>query len=142
MPPRPTTLIAAAASALAGIAGLCVWDASRADVIADGVSIGPVDVGGLSRDEARARVQQRLLQPPDPPAAVTAADRTFRLTAHEGRIHANLDVTVDAAIERGRSGGILARTWRAISGQKVGARLRPDIEDSRTPGQQLPRPPP
>ena len=137
MLPRPTTLIATAAVALAGIAGLFVWDASRADLIADGVSIGPVDVGGLSRDEARARVQQRLLKPLDAPVVVTAADRTFRLTAHEGRIHANLDVTVDAAIERGRSGGILARTWRAISGQKVGARLRPDIGYSRTAVQRL-----
>jgi lipoprotein-anchoring transpeptidase ErfK/SrfK len=44
---------------------------------------------------------------------------------------------VDDAIERGRSGGILARTWRAISGQEVGARLGPDIEYSRTAVQRL-----
>lgn len=137
MPPKPTTLIAMAAVALAGIAGLFAWDASRGDVIADGVRIGPVDVGGLSRNEARARVDERLLRPLNTPLVVTADDRTFQLTAREARIHARLDVMVDDAIERGRSGGILARTWRAISGQEARARLAPDIEYSRAAVQRL-----
>ncbi len=137
MPPKPTTLIAMAAVALVGIAALFAWDASRGDVIADGVSIGPVDVGGLSRNEARTRLHERLLKPLNTPLVVTAADRTFKLTAREARIHANLDVMVDDAVERGRSGGILARTWREISGQEVGARLGPDIEYSPTAVQRL-----
>jgi hypothetical protein len=81
MPPKLTTLIAMAAVALVGIAGLFVWDASRGDVIADGVSIGPVDVSGLSRNQARARLHERLLKPLNTPLVVTAAGRTFRLTA-------------------------------------------------------------
>jgi len=137
MPPKPTTLIAMAAVVLAGIAGLFAWDAGRGDVIADGVRIGPVDVGGLSRDEARARVHEHLLKPLNTPLVVTAADRTFQLTAREARIHANLDVMVDDAIARGRSGGILARTWRAISGQEVRSRLAPDIEYSGAAVQRL-----
>jgi lipoprotein-anchoring transpeptidase ErfK/SrfK len=137
MPPKPTTLIVMAAVVLAGIAGLFVWDASRGDVIADGVKVGPVDVGGLSRNEARARLHERLLTPLNTPLVVTAADRTFQLTAREARIHANLDVMVDDAIARGRSGGILARTWRAISGQEVQSRLAPDIEYSPTAVQRL-----
>lgn len=137
MPPKPTTLIAMAALALVGIAALFAWDASRGDIIADGISIGPVDVGGLSRNEARARVHERLLKPLNTPLVVIVAGRTFNLTAREARIHANLDVMVDDAVERGRSGGILARTWRAISGQEVQARLGPDIEYSRTAVQRL-----
>ena len=59
MPPRTITLIAVAAVVVVGVAGVFVWDAGRSDVIANGVKIGPVDVSGLSRADARARVQER-----------------------------------------------------------------------------------
>jgi lipoprotein-anchoring transpeptidase ErfK/SrfK len=127
MPPTPTTLIALAAVVLAAAAGLFVWDAGRGDVIAKGVDIGPVDVSGLSRNEARARVHERLLKPLNAPLVVSAADKRFALTAHEAGIHANVDAMVDDAIQRSRSGGIFARTWRAISGHEVGAQIAPDI---------------
>jgi lipoprotein-anchoring transpeptidase ErfK/SrfK len=137
MPPKLTTLIALAAVALVGVAGLFVWDAGRGDVIANGVDIGPVDVSGLSRNEARARVHERLLKPLNTPLVVTAADKRFALTAHEAGIHANVDARVDDAIQRGRSGGILARTWRAVSGEEVGAHVAPDIAYSRHAVQRL-----
>lgn len=130
MPPKTTTLIVIAALVLMGGAGLFVWDASRGDVIASGVRVGPIDVGGLTRNEARARLQARLLTPLNAPLVVGAGDQLFSLTAREARIHANLDAMVDEAIERSRSGGILARTWRAISGQHVYARVAPDIRYS------------
>jgi lipoprotein-anchoring transpeptidase ErfK/SrfK len=137
MPPKLITLIALAAVALVVVAGLFVWDAGRGDVVAKGVNIGPVDVSGLSRNEARTRVHERLLKPLNTALVVTAADKRFALTAREAGIHANVDAMVDDAIERGRSGGILARTWRAISGQEVGAHVAPDIAYSRAAVQRL-----
>jgi len=127
MAPKLITLVVLAAVVLVGIGGLFVWDASRGDVIAKGVNIGPIDVSGLSRNEARARVHERLLRPLNAPLVVTAADRRFSLTAREAGIYANVDVMVDDAIRRGRSGGILARTWRAISGEEVAAHVTPQI---------------
>ena len=133
MPPKPFTTISitTAAVVVVGSAGVFAWDASRGDVIANGVAIGPVDVGGLSRDEARTRVRVGLLEPLNKPLVLSAGNETFSLSAREAKVHADLDAMLDDAIERGRSGGIFARTWRAISGQEVDARVPPDVRYSR-----------
>ncbi len=47
MPSKSIMLIAGVAVAVVCVAGVFAWDASRRDVIAKGVSIGPVDVSGL-----------------------------------------------------------------------------------------------
>jgi lipoprotein-anchoring transpeptidase ErfK/SrfK len=133
MPPKAIMLISiAAATVVVGSAGVLAWDASRGDVIANGVAIGPVDVGGLSRDEARTRVQERLLEPLKKPLVISAHNETFSLSAREAKVRADLDAMLDDAVARGRSGGVLARTWRAISGQEVDARVPPEVRYSRS----------
>jgi lipoprotein-anchoring transpeptidase ErfK/SrfK len=131
MPPKSITIaIAVTAAAVIGTAGVFAWDASRSDVIASGVTIGPVDVSGLSREAARARVRQRLLEPLNKPLVISAANETFPLSAREAKIHTDVDAMVDDAVKRGRAGGVFARTWRAISGQEVGAHLAPNVRYS------------
>jgi lipoprotein-anchoring transpeptidase ErfK/SrfK len=133
----PTAIVAIVAVVLAGVAGVFVSGASRSDAIANGVTIGPVDVSGLSRHEARTRVQQRLLEPLNAPLVISAANQTFPLTAREAKIQADVDAMIDDAVKRSRSGGVLARTWRVISGQKVGARIAPDVRHSRRAVQRI-----
>ena len=123
-----------AAVVLVGIAALFVWDASRGDVIADGVS----DRSGrrrraVAQRSARARARAPAEAAATPRSSSPPTTGRSTLTAREARIHANLDVMVDDAVERGRSGGILARTWRAISGQEVGARARRRTSSTRAP---------
>jgi lipoprotein-anchoring transpeptidase ErfK/SrfK len=139
MPRKLPMLIALALGAvvLVGVAGIFVWDASRGDVVASGVSIGPVDVSGLSRSEARARVQQRLLTPLHAPLVIRAADKTFPLSAREAHIAADLDAMVDAAVQRSRSGGVFARTWRSISGKELNAHIAPNVAYSRRAVQRI-----
>lgn len=131
MPPKLIVTVTLAAVLLAGAAGAFVADASRGDVIAAGVRVGELDVGGLTRAEARARLHARLLAPLDEPVLIHAADRAFTLTAREARIRANLDAIVDEAVARSREGGLLARTWRLVSGARLDARVAPAIEYSR-----------
>jgi lipoprotein-anchoring transpeptidase ErfK/SrfK len=138
MPVKPLTLIAIVASVVVlGIVGMFAWDASRADIIGNGVRIGPVDVSGLSRGEASARVQERLIKPLTAPLVISASNQTFPLSAREAHIATDLDAMLDQAIERGRSGGVLARTWRAISGQEVGATITPAVQYSRPAVQRI-----
>ncbi len=137
MPPRPLILIALVAVVLLPLGGAFAWASSRSDVIANGVSIGSVDVSGLSRDEARRRVQQRLLEPLDAPVMINASNQTFRLSAREAKIEADLDAMVDEALQRSRAGGVLTRTWRAISGKEVGARVAADVRYSRRAVQRI-----
>ncbi len=131
MPPKLPTLIAIAAVVLVGVAvAMFAWDASRDDVIANDVRIGPVDVSGMTRAEARTAITQRLVTPLNEPLVIQAAGRPFPLSAREARIAADVEAMVSAAIERSREGGVLSRTWRAVSGSGVGARVPPAISYS------------
>lgn len=125
------TLVAVVVVFFVGIAGAFAWDASRADVIADGVRIGPVDVSGLSREEARVRLQQRLIEPLNAPLVVSAMNETYPLSSREARIEADVEAMLDAAIERSRSGNVVARTWRAVRGEEIDATVTPQVRYSR-----------
>lgn len=131
MPPKSFMLIAVAAVLAVGTAAVFAWDSSRSDVIANGVKIGPIDVSGLSRADARARVQEQLVKPLNTPLVMTAAGKTFPLTAREAKIQIDVESMLDEAVRRGREGGILTRTWRALSGEEVGARIAPEVQFSR-----------
>jgi lipoprotein-anchoring transpeptidase ErfK/SrfK len=125
-------LIAIAAVALVGVVvAMFAWDARRDDVIANDVRVGPIDVSGMTRAQARAAITERLLEPLHAPLVIQAAGRPFSLGAREAHITANVSAMVDAAVRRSREGGVLARTWRAISGSGVGARVTPAISYSR-----------
>ena len=131
------TLLAVVIVLFVGIAGAFALDASRADVIANGVTIGPVDVGGLSREEARARLQQRLIEPLQTPLVIIARNETYPLSAREAHIETDLDAMLEEAIERSRSGGVLARTWRAVTGEEVRAQVAPEVRYSRKAVQRI-----
>ena len=132
MPRKLVAVLALAAVAVvAAVAGMFASDAGRADLIAKGVHVGPVDVGEMTRSEARTAVQQRLVEPLRKPLVVRSAGRPFRLTARGAHIAADVDAMVDAAIRASREGGVLARTWRAITGTEVDARVTPRVRYSQ-----------
>ena len=79
--------------ALAALAAGC-----GQDKIADGVRIGTVDVGGLEREEARARVQRSLAQEVGPPLTATYGKREFTLKPEDAQARVDPDATVDAAL--------------------------------------------
>jgi hypothetical protein len=135
-----TPLIVLGSSAVllaAAVAGTFAYDSGHSDVIADGVHVGAVDVGGLSSGAARARIMQRLVRPLQAPLVVSAAGRTYRLSAREAQISANLEKMVHTALQRSREGGVLGRTWRGLTGSEVDARIAPAIAYSRPAVQRI-----
>ena len=129
MPPKLPTLIAIAVVVLvaAGVGAMFAWDARRDGVIANDVRVGPVDVSGMTRAQARAAITDQLVKPLNEPLVIQAAGKPFGLAAREAHISADVEAMLDVALRRSRDGGILARTWRAISGDGVGARIAPAI---------------
>jgi lipoprotein-anchoring transpeptidase ErfK/SrfK len=127
--PRIPIIVALAAVVivLAGAGAVFAYDSSRSDVIAQGVRIGGVDVGGLTTVAATRRVTDRLVTPLQAPLVVSAGDKTFSLSAREAHISANVATMVHDALERGRAGGLLTRTWRSLTGADVNASVAPDI---------------
>ena len=124
-------LIALAVALLVAAGGVVAYDRSRADRIAEGVRIGGVDVGGLRANAARSTVRRELLVPLEQPLVVRAGNRSFRLTARQARVRADIDASVDAALARSREGGILARTWRELTGERLDADILPRVRHSK-----------
>jgi lipoprotein-anchoring transpeptidase ErfK/SrfK len=124
---------------LAGAGAVYAYDRSRADLIAEGVSVGGVDVGGLSTTQARAKLRREVLEPLNRPVVVRADGKRYKLTPERARVAVDVDGSISAALGRSQEGNMLARTVRAISGGTVAAELPLDIGYSRAAVRRLVR---
>jgi lipoprotein-anchoring transpeptidase ErfK/SrfK len=127
---RSRALIAVAAS-LAVLVALAVativYDDGRRDTIAEGVTVGGVDIGGMKTDAAAAKLRRAILEPLRQTIVVDHGSLRWRLTAREAEVATNLEATVDEALARSRDGNILQRTYRALTGGRVDAHLQPQV---------------
>jgi lipoprotein-anchoring transpeptidase ErfK/SrfK len=94
-------------------------DAAQEDKIAEGVTIAGVDVGGMSKGEARKAVAQRVQEPLKKTIKVEYGKKTFKLTAEQANARADVDTMVDEAVEASRKGNIVSRVTRNITGGEV-----------------------
>jgi lipoprotein-anchoring transpeptidase ErfK/SrfK len=123
-------LVATLLLLLALAVGAYAYDASKDDQIADGVSIGGVDVGGLSADEAESRVQADIVEPLQHPVHVRFDGEQYTLPAEKLEVRADVEGTVDEAVEESREGGIFGRLWRYTTDGDVNSDVQPQIRYS------------
>jgi lipoprotein-anchoring transpeptidase ErfK/SrfK len=95
------------------------YDAGRDDLIAKGVTVAGIDVGGLRRADATRLVQQRLADPLDRPIVVRANGKRFRLTARRAAVTTDVGSMVAEAIAASRQGNLIQRSWRGLTGKRV-----------------------
>ena len=92
-----------------------MYDSSKDDQIAEGVTVAGVDLGGLTADEARTAINQQVAAPLEKPVVVTSGKRRFTLSAEDAGLNADTDA-------HGRRGA-----GRQPRGLRLHARLaRPD----------------
>ena len=121
-----------------GSVGVYAYDESIRDVIADGVTVGAIEVGGMTAEEASELVRYELLEPFEEPLVVEGhGDKEFRLTAKEARIRTDVSGMVADALAAGREQGLLGRTWRGLSGGELDRRIEPRIAFSTEAVQRL-----
>jgi lipoprotein-anchoring transpeptidase ErfK/SrfK len=101
---------------IVGSIGVYAYDASRDDLIADGVTVGGVHVGGMRAAEARATIEEQLTQPLEEPLVVKHGKKRFRLTAQEAKLHVAAERMVQEALEKSREGNVVSRTIRGLTG--------------------------
>ena len=106
-----------------------VWayDSAQKDQIAPGVTIGGIEVGGRSADEARKLVQNEIADPLEKPVLVTYEDETFKLTPKALKHDADVDGMVDEALAVSREGGLFDRVGRYVSGSTVNVDVAPRV---------------
>ena len=108
---------------LAATVALAAYDSSRSDDIAEGVSVGGVNVGGMSAAEARGKLRRQLLQPLRRGVVVTWRGRDFRLSGRRARVDADVEGMVRRAVARSREGVFLSRGVRDLFGGEIEASI-------------------
>jgi lipoprotein-anchoring transpeptidase ErfK/SrfK len=119
---RNTVLIVAAAGALLLVvlgAAMYVYDHSRRDVIAKGVKIDGVSVGGLHEAAARAKIQHDLLAKLERPVTVRWGSQKWSIDAREADLSVDTQNMVAQAESASREGSIVTRTVRGLFGGSV-----------------------
>ena len=116
---------------LGGAVGVYAYDSSREDVIADGVTVGGVDVGGMTADKARAALRFEIKEPLSRSIRVEAAGEQFELSAKDAQVSADVNGMVDDALAESRDGNVLSRTFRDLTGGSVDASLPSRVTYSR-----------
>ena len=109
------------------VGGAYAYDSSQKDKIADGVTIGGVDVSGLDEDEAKAKVHRKLVAPLKTSLGVSFEGKTWKLTGEQLKIRADLDTAVEEAVEDSQEGGLPGRLVRYVSGGEVEESIRPEV---------------
>ena len=122
-PPRRSRLLALAAVAVAVVlvaaVGMYLYDHSRRDLIANGVRIDGVSVGGMREAAALTKIQDQLIARLDRPLAVRSGSQTWTLGAREARLTVDAQNMVAQAVNAGREGSIVTRTVRGLFGGSV-----------------------
>jgi len=99
--------------------GVYLYDRGPRDLIAPGVRVGRVDIGGLRVGAARARLAGALEAMRLRTIAVRAGGRRFTLSGCQADVNANVEALVGEAVKASRSGSILIRTVRGLLGERL-----------------------
>jgi lipoprotein-anchoring transpeptidase ErfK/SrfK len=116
---------------LVGAGSLYAYDRSNRTTIAEGVTVNGVDVGGLSPERARAKLEQALLEPLNRPVTARFEGRRFTLTPEQAQVAIDIDGSVDRAIVASREGNVLSRVWREVRGEALDEQVEAKISFSR-----------
>lgn len=120
-------LLIAAVLLVVVVGGAYAYDSSQKDKIADGVTIGGVDVSGLDEDEAAAKVHRKLVAPLRSSLKVSFDGETWELTGEQLKIRADIDAAVAEAVEDSQEGGLPGRLVRYVSGGEVEESISPEV---------------
>ena len=95
------------------------YDRATADRILPGVTVGGVDVGGMTRAEAVEAVDTIVAERLDAPISIEVLNDFWTVSPSELGQSADVENAVDHAIAASRSTGFFARVWHRLRDQPV-----------------------
>jgi lipoprotein-anchoring transpeptidase ErfK/SrfK len=111
----PALVVSCAALLLLAL-GMYLYDQSQRDMIASGVRIAGVRVGGLSKAAALAKVKRELGATPTQPVTVRSGPHSWTLAPQQAALRIDAGKMVDQALSASRGGSIFSRTVRGLFG--------------------------
>jgi lipoprotein-anchoring transpeptidase ErfK/SrfK len=129
---KATIAIAVVAVLFLALVGVgYAYDSSQKDKIADGVTIGGVDVGGMDEAEALEEVRHQLLGPLKHSLRVGYDGEHWLLRGKRLKVHAELEAAVQEAIEASRDEFLPGRLVRYVTGAELDEQIPADIAYSK-----------
>jgi lipoprotein-anchoring transpeptidase ErfK/SrfK len=95
------------------------YERGQSDRILPGVTISGIAVGGMTREEATAAVQQEASHHLGAAIQVTANGRTWRVTPQQLGRHVDVSRAVDSAFALDNSMDVLSRFWHRFRHQSL-----------------------
>jgi lipoprotein-anchoring transpeptidase ErfK/SrfK len=125
---RTSIVVLIAAALLVVVVGAAyAYDSSQKDKIADGVTVGGVEVGGMDEEEAAAAVRRKLLAPLRTSLVVSFDGQAWKLAGKKLKIRADIESAVEEAVEDSQQGGFPSRLVRYVSGGEVDEQITPQV---------------
>jgi lipoprotein-anchoring transpeptidase ErfK/SrfK len=116
---------------IVGAVAAYAYDSSRDDLIAKGVTVAGVDVGGMNVADARHKLRREAVGPLERPVTVAYGKRRFQLTARQAELRADVNAMVEEALSKSRDGTIVSRVTRDITGGEEDAQVPARVHYSR-----------
>jgi len=116
---------------LGAVGGTYAYDRSKEDLIAEGVKVNGVAIGGLTPTQAERKLRAALLDPLAKPVKVRYHGHTYTLTPRQAAVGIDLRGSVDKALDRSRQGNMFARAWRNLRGESLNTELAAEVSWSR-----------
>jgi lipoprotein-anchoring transpeptidase ErfK/SrfK len=111
---------------------LYAYDASRNELIAAGVTVAGVEVGGLTVRQARAAVRKEVVRGLEEPLVLRHAGRSLLLvSARTLDLSVDVDTMARAALRRSREGNFLTRGLRDLTGERLDVEIPLRVDYSR-----------
>jgi lipoprotein-anchoring transpeptidase ErfK/SrfK len=107
-----------------------LYDHSRRDVIANGIRVDGVPVGGMKAAAARSKLSRELAGWLRRPVTVRSGSREWVLRPQEAHVRVDVASMVDHAVSASREGSILTRTFRGLSGAGLNREIPPLVSYS------------
>ncbi len=118
--------------AVIGAFAIYLWDKNYDNEIAEGVTIGGVDVGGMTAEDAASQLRASLVTPLDKDVVVRYGDEKYKLDSKELNVHTDIDEMVGEAVQVSEQDDILTRTWRRVTGGEVDYAIQPQLDYSQS----------
>lgn len=114
---RRNLIIGTAACALVISGGVVAGlNAASSGRIADGITIGGVDVGGMTPEAARSHIDALYTSALREPVVFRRRGEEYRFTAKEARTQVDVDRAIAEAVEQSEDKDIFTRAWETAVG--------------------------
>lgn len=108
------------------------FDRTQNDTIANGVTIGGIDVSGLSEADARSKLKREVQQTVQRPLVVRYDGKRRTLKPSKSEVHVDIDGMIDEAIDRSNSGLFVVAAFRRATGADRDIAIDTDITYSKS----------